>query len=173
ISPFFNAQSGVPIGIGYSEGGTCSSACQGFGQVGNVSSSSSAFESAIPIRPYLQNTSGYRGVFGSLGIGTNNVEGINMFSDPYSVYNSFRRCVLGYDTTCGGAGNLRGLPRWNLDATIAKDLKFTERVGAQFTVQFTNVLNHFQPSNPSSLSLTSPTSFGRITGAVYAPRQME
>jgi hypothetical protein len=175
VSPFFTAQSGVPIGIGYSEGGTCSSACQGFGQVGNVSSSSSAFESAIPIRPYLQNTSGYRGVFGSLGIGTNNNEGINLWKDPYNVYNSFRRCVLGLDDTCGGAGNLRGLPRWNLDATIAKDIKFTERVGAQFTVQFTNVLNHFQPSDPTAgnRSLSSPTNFGKITGAVYAPRQME
>jgi hypothetical protein len=173
LSPFVTIQSGVPIGIGYSEGGTCSSACQAFGQVGNVSSSSSAFESAIPIRPFLQNTSGYRGVFGSVGIGTNNSEGINFFKDPASVYYSFRRCVLGLDTTCGAAGNLRGLPRWNVDATIAKDLKFTERVGATFTVQFTNVLNHFQPSNPSSLSLTTPTNFGRITGAVYAPRQME
>ena len=56
---------------------------------------------------------------------------------------------------------------------IAKDFKFTERVGASFTVQFTNVFNHFQPSDPSSLSLTSNTTFGRITGAVYAARQME
>ncbi len=173
LSPFFTAQSGLPIGIGYSEGGTCSSACQAFGQVGNVASSSSAFESALPIAPFTGGNSAHRGVFGSNGIGTNNVEGINMFADPSAVYNGFRRCVLGLDTSCGGVGNLRGLPRWNLDATIAKDFKFTERVGATFTVQFTNVLNHFQPSNPSSLSLTSPTSFGRITSAVYAARQME
>jgi hypothetical protein len=65
------------------------------------------------------------------------------------------------------------LNRWNVDATIAKDLKFGERVGATLTVQFTNLFNHFQPSDPSSLSLTSNTSFGRITGAVYAARQME
>ncbi len=173
ISPFFTAQSGAPIGIGYSEGGTCSSACQAFGQVGNVASSSSAFESALPIAPFTGGNAAHRGVTGSGGIGTNNVEGINMFADPAAVYAGFRRCVLGLDTSCGGVGNLRGLPRWNLDATIAKDLKFTERVGATITVQFTNALNHFQPSNPSSLSLTSPTSFGRITSAVYAARQME
>jgi hypothetical protein len=173
ISPFFTAQSGAPIGIGYSEGGTCSSACQAFGQVGNVASSSSAFESALPIAPFTGGNSAHRGVTGSGGVGTNNVEGINIFADPAAVYAGFRRCVLGLDTSCGGVGNLRGLPRWNLDATIAKDLKFTERVGATFTVQFTNALNHFQPSNPSSLSLTSPTSFGRITSAVYAARQME
>ena len=172
VSPFLTAQSGLPIGVGYSEGGTCSSACQAFGQVGNVSSSSSAFESALPIVPYTGGNHAFRGVTGSGGIGTVNSEGINMFANPAAVYAGFRRCILGLDTSCGGVGNLRGLPRWNLDATIAKDLKFTERVGATFTVQFTNVLNHFQPGNPS-LSLTSPTAFGRITSAVYAPRQME
>jgi len=60
-----------------------------------------------------------------------------------------------------------------VDATFAKDFKFTERVGATFTLQLTNVLNHYQPADPSSLSLTTAGSFGRITGAVYAPRQME
>ena len=63
--------------------------------------------------------------------------------------------------------------RWNVDATVAKDIKFTERVGATFTVQFTNVFNHFQPSDPSSLSLTTPQNFGRITNSVYGGRQME
>ena len=172
LSPFFTAQSGLPIGITYTEGGTCSASCQAFGQVGNVASSSSAFERALPIRAFTGGNSAHRGVLGSNGIGTVNSEGINMFADPASVYAGFRRCVLGLDTTCGGVGNLRGLPRWNLDATVAKDIKFTERVGATFTVQFTNVLNHFQPNDPT-ISLSTPTTFGRITSAVYAPRQME
>ena len=96
-----------------------------------------------------------------------------MFADPDAVFNNFRRCVLGIDTSCGGINNLRGLNRWNVDATLAKEIKVTERVGLQFTMQFTNVFNHFQPSDPSSLSLTSNTTFGRITGSVYAGRQME
>lgn len=173
VSPFITAQSGLPIGIGYSEGGTCSAACQAFGQTGNVASSSTAFESAIPLGNFTGGNAAHRGVFGSNGIGTVNSEGINMFANPAAVYAGFRRCILGLDTTCGGTGNLRGLPRWNVDATLAKDIKFTERVGATLTLQFTNVMNHFQPSNPSSLSLTSPTTFGRITSAVYAARQME
>src|ERR1051326_5934793 len=172
ISPFFFAQSGFPIGVGYSEGGTCSSACQAFGEVGNPASSSSAFESAIPLGPIPGGILN-RGVIGSGGIGTNNVEGQNYFANPQAAYAMFRRCILGLDTSCGGVGNLRGLNRWNMDMTLAKDLKFTERVGATFTVQFTNVFNHSQPSEPSSLSLTSPTNFGKITSAVYAPRQME
>src|SRR5262249_47985269 len=170
-----------PIGIGYTEGGTCSSACQAFGQMGNVSSSGSAFESALPITPFTGGHSAHFGITGSSttvggitqNVGTNNSSRVNIIDDPTSVLANFRRCVLGIDPSCGGVGNLRGLNRWNVDATLAKDMKFTERVGSTFTVQFTNVFNHYQPSDPSSLSLTSATNFGRITGAVYAARQME
>ena len=48
--------------------------------------------------------------------------GLNMFSNPAAVYSEFRPCVLGFDTSCGGAGNLRGLPTWNLDLSIVKDV---------------------------------------------------
>jgi Carboxypeptidase regulatory-like domain len=171
VSPFFTAQSGFPIGVTYSEGGTCGSACQAFGQVGNSASSSTAFEYAIPSGAVPTSTL-HRNITGSGGIGTVNSEGNNVFADPASVYGLFRRCVLGLDASCNGTGNLRGLNRWNADATLAKDLKFTERVGATFTVQFTNVFNHRQPTDPT-LSLTTPTTFGRITGSVYAARQME
>jgi len=186
VSPFLTAQSGFPIGIGYTEGGNCSSACQGFGEMGNVASSGTAFESAIPIAPFTGGHSAHFNVTGSAivvgGISTNVATsnaasaggtGVDIFADPASVWANFRRCVLGIDTSCGGVGNLRGLNRWNLDATFAKDIRFTERVGATFTVQFTNVLNHYQPSDPSSLSLTSAATFGRINNAVYVGRQME
>jgi hypothetical protein len=154
--------------------------------MGNVSSSGSAFESAIPISPFIFSPSAHFGVNGSAivvggistSVGTSNGSqsggsAVNIFADPASVWANFRRCVLGIDTSCGAVGNLRGLKRWNVDATVAKDIKFTERVGATFTAQFTNVFNHNQPSDPSSLSLTSNTNFGRITSSVYAPRQME
>src|SRR6185436_16548555 len=72
LSPFFTAQSGLPIGITYTEGGTCSASCQAFGQVGNVASSSSAFERALPIGPFTGGNSAHRGVLGSNGIGTVN-----------------------------------------------------------------------------------------------------
>ena len=109
----------------------------------------------------------------NVSVGTNNSSQVNIFADPASVLANFRRCVLGLDTSCGSVGNLRGLNRWNVDTTLAKDIKFTERVGATFTMQFTNVFNHFQPSDPSSLTLTTPQNLGRITSSVYAARQME
>jgi Carboxypeptidase regulatory-like domain len=178
VSPFLTAQTGFPIGISYSEGCT---ACQGFGEMGNTASSGSAFESALPLTPFTAGHSAHTGVAGSItpinginvSVGTNNSSQLNIFSDPASVLANFRRCVLGIDTSCGSVGNLRGLNRWNVDATLAKDIKFTERVGATFTVQFTNVFNHNQPSDPGSLSLTTPQNFGRITSSVYAARQME
>ena len=178
VSPFLSVQSGLPTRINWSGAGGCGSDCQAFGQTGNSNSGASAFESAIPLGPYDIRPSANRGVTGSGGIGTNNSEGINMFADPAAIFNLFRRCILGIDTSCGGTGNLRGLNRWNLDATLAKEIKFSERIGLQFTMQFTNVFNHFQPGDPrdgsaNNLRLNQPTNFGKITTAVYDPRQVE
>jgi hypothetical protein len=46
------------------------------------------------------------------------------------------------------------------------------RVGANLSFAFTNVLNHFQPG-AASLSLTTPTQFGRITTQSNTPRNLE
>jgi hypothetical protein len=164
VAPLFIAQSGAPIAVGYTTGS--GSAYQSFGQSSTTSISSSV-ENAVPIAPYTSGNSLHYGVAGSGGIGTNNSTGLNMFTDPAAVYNSFRRCILGYDTSCGGYGNLRGLPIWNVDASISKNVFIARegKIAATLSFQFTNVLNHFQAANPSSLSLTSPTTFGRITGA--------
>ena len=80
--------------------------------------------------------------------------------------------ILGIDQNCGGWGNIRGFPRWNVDATVAKDFRWGERLRVTASLQFTNVFNHFQPSDPS-LSLASPTAFGVVSGQVYTPRQTE
>ena len=36
----------------------------------------------------------------------------------------FRKCVPGIDTSCGGYGNLRGLPTFNVDAQALQDIAF-------------------------------------------------
>jgi hypothetical protein len=99
---------------------------------------------------------------------------LNQFSNPATVIAEFRRCVLGIDTSCGGCGNIRGLPTWNLDASAGKEIGLWKdgRVGANISFAFTNIMNHFQPA-AASLSLTSPTLFGRITSQGNTPRNLE
>jgi hypothetical protein len=142
--------------------------------VGNTSASDSSIaEDAVGLSKYTGTTSAKYGVYGSNGVGTNTTTGINMFSDPSAVIGEFRPCVLGYDTSCGGYYNLRGLPTWNVDAAVIKDIAIhKEGVGVQLHFDITNVLNHFQASGPS-LSITSPTSFGTITSQSNVPRNME
>jgi len=168
IAPLFTAQSGAPIFVTYLP----SSPYQSFGESSSSSVNSNA-DRAVFAKAYTGGNRTHYNVTGSNGVGTNNPYGVNMFSDPATVYSQFRPCVLGKDTSCGGYGNLRGLPRWNLDATIAKTFGIVgERVGATLSFQFTNILNHLVFSNPD-LSLTSPTTFGRITTQANTPRNLE
>jgi hypothetical protein len=172
ISPFFAAQSGQPLRVLFTQG-NCTT-CQSFGAVGapGIASISSDAEQAVLTGPFAGGHSLNRGVTGSNGIGTNNTGGLNMFSDPAAIYAQFRPCLLGVDTRCGGAGNIRGFPRWNMDAAISKDFRFKERFRVTLSLQFVNVLNHFQPSDPS-LNLSTPTTFGVVNDQVYGPRQTE
>ena len=183
FSPLFTAQSGNGTGVGYSEG-NCTG-CEAFGEVTTPGTSavSSTSESAVGFMPYTGNISAKYGIVG--GTGTNIWEGtqsvgtkvstpyLQAFANPAAVYGEFRPCVLGYDSNCGGYYSLRGLPTWNVDMNIIKDIGiYKERLGAALYITITNVLNHFQPSGPS-LSLTSPTTFGEITGQGNTPRNME
>jgi len=183
FSPLFTAISGAPLGVTYSEG-SCSG-CEAFGEVTTPGTSAvgATSEEAVGFSPYTGGTSAHYNIpggtgsniiFGTNAVGTKTpIYGINMFSNPAAVYSEFRPCVLGFDTSCGGYDNLRGQPTWNLDMTVVKDLAiYKERLGAMMFFTFTNILNHFQPGNPS-LSLTSPTSFGQITGQANTPRSME
>ncbi len=183
VSPIFTAQSGGGAAVGYSEG-SCT-ACEAFGEVTTPGTSAvgATSEDAVGFMPYTGNISAKYGVagqqgsniiFGAAGVGTKtSTPYLQAFSNPAQVYSEFRPCVLGFDTSCGGYYNLRGLPTWNTDANFIKDLGiFRERVGIMFSFLVTNIFNHFQPSGPS-LSLTSPTTFGQITGQSNTPRSIE
>ena len=92
--------------------------------------------------------------------GANGGNNLNMFTNPSAIYNEFRPCILGYDTSCGGNGQIRGLPSWNLDANVAKDFRlFRERVFATLSFQFTNLFNHVVLNDPL-LDLSDPGNFG-------------
>ena len=175
IAPLFTAQSGGVIGATNSQG-SCTN-CQAFGEVTPPASFSPTSELAVGFGPYTGGTSAKYNNFGmtvnGTAVGTNNPTGINMFANPAQVLSELRPCILGFDTSCGGYDNLRGLPTWNLDATIAKDIAvWRERLGATLIFQFTNILNHMQPSNPT-LTTTSPTTFGVISTQANSPRSLE
>jgi hypothetical protein len=111
--------------------------------------------------------------------GDNGGNSINVFKNPDQVYNQFRPCILGYDTSCGGGGNIRGLPTWNVDATVTKDIGIWKegRIGAQLIFQFYNVLNHVHLQDPY-LDISDPQDFGVLGtnnpngGQANAPRSM-
>ncbi|MGH9830950.1 MAG: hypothetical protein ACREDR_47705, partial [Blastocatellia bacterium] len=76
--------------------------------------------------------------------------GIAIFGDPV------RAPILGLDGQIGGGGPLTGLAFWNLDLGITKKIKMTERLSGSMYFDFTNVLNHMQPRDPTfDLSDTS------------------
>ncbi len=164
IAPLFTAQSGAPLEV--SVGSGANSDCQSFGEANCGSATTN--ENAVLIAPYTGGNSAHQNVTGTGGIATSGNastggSGINMFANPTATYNDFRRLILGVDTTGGGAGVLRGFPTWNLDMTVSKDFLVTERVGATFTAQFSNIFNHFQPANPT-LNIDSPQTWGVVTG---------
>ena len=75
--------------------------------------------------------------------------GPSLFRDPQAAYNCFRNPILGLDNGHnGGAGNLRGMPFWNVDFSVKKNVMITERFSAEFGAIFTNVFNHNQLSDP-------------------------
>jgi hypothetical protein len=171
IAPLFTAQSGFPMQINVGTGSNVNA--QAFGEVyGNNNSGN--YENAIGVSAFTGGNSAHNNVqVAGTCAGTSGNSGMNMFANPCAVYNEFRPPILGIDTNENGAGTIRGFPTWNLDLTVTKDIRGTERFGAQLIFQFVNVLNHFQPANPggaagsaltsSSISVSNPTTFGVIT----------
>jgi hypothetical protein len=178
IAPLFTAQSGVPLEVNIGSGSNTDA--QSFGEV--YGNSNTANENAVLTTKFTGGNSANYNVTVPAGAGVNGNaatggSGINMFQDPVAVYSQFRRMILGLDTTGNGAGIIRGFPTWNLDATLSKDIRFNERMGATLLFQFSNLLNHFQAANPS-MNIDSPATWGVVTnqattvGGIQS-RQME
>jgi hypothetical protein len=163
ISPLFTAQSGSPLEINVGTGSN--SDAQAFGEV--YGNGNHGYENAVLTGPFTAGNTTHYNVSVPSGAGVNGNpsrggSGINLFADPNAAYALFRRPILGLDTTGGGAGVIRGLTSWSLDATVSKDIRLAERFGATIIIQVTNVLNHFQPENPT-MNIDSPQTFGVIT----------
>lgn len=121
------------------------------------------------------NTGVFRGVAGSGGVGTignpaTGGSGLNLFADPESAFNSFRRILLSVDGRTGRANHFRGPGFWNLDLRIGKDTKITERFAYEFSFDFFNFSNHVNLDTPS-LSLNNPAAFGVFSSQFTPPNR--
>lgn len=168
IAPIFTAGTGVPITLGSFNGGG-----QAFGEGDSVNFFANGIsENAVPmghISTGIHNTNGSNGV-GDGGFG------VNLFSNPEAAYALIRQPILGLDTRNGGAGILRGLNYWNVDMSVSKDIRLTERVGLAASAVFTNVFNHvvfFDPGSGDLLDTSTPSTWGTLPGQGNNPRQME
>ncbi len=166
LAPLFTARSGQPLRVNDSTSG------EGFGEI--YAGQTANYENAIPAGVYNQgnsynyNVQRVTGAANPNNVATSGTTGLNIFTNPIAAFNEFRPPVLGLDTSSGGDGPIRGFGFWNLDATLSKDFKATERIGATIMFQFVNILNHFVPADPSP-SISSPTSFGVVTGQFTTP----
>jgi len=187
IAPLFTAYTGSPWQV-YNY----NASCQSFGE-GNCSAEVSLDGAVLASKftgghsPHYNLNVSQSATANPFGVGVNtNVGngggGVNMFSNPIQVYNEFRPCILGYDTTCGTNGQIRAPGFWNLDATFAKDIGIWKegRVGATLIFQFSNLLNHTAMNAPD-MALNDPADFGNMSsnnayfgaGQAFHPRQVE
>jgi hypothetical protein len=163
FSPIFTAGSGAPdfcntsgfVSEGYS-------GSQDFGS----GDSQTVFTNANCV---LTSTAGTHASF-------HNVNGIaDMFADPKAVFANVRPLILGLDSNSGGFGPFRGLPYWNMNLGVKKNIRVTERFSADATFNFINVLNHDQLLDPT-LNISGSTAeagFGQLSTEGTIPRTIE
>ena len=172
IAPIFAAGSGQPVGCGTFGG-------QSFG--GDDNNGFSDAESCVFTNPHVAGNQAHRGVAGGadgygINVGTTTAgkgaAAINRFLDPAGVFDSTRPLILGLDNRSGGEGVISGLPYWNMDVSVRKNLKVFERFNLEFSGIITNVFNHVDFTN-GGLSLATPASFGAITSQGNAARQIQ
>jgi len=171
FAPIFTAGSGLPLEVNDNSG---DSQAYGAGDSGsffnfNNASFAGAYTGGTSVNGLPASTQ-VAGV--TLGGSFNGVGNLNMFSNPNAVWNEFRPEVLGLDTLNGGAGIVRGMPYWNMDFQLTKNVQIYERVSAEFQLVVTNFFNHVQMADPV-LDITNPAGWGVSGGQGNTPRQFE
>ncbi|SPF42845.1 Cna B domain-containing protein [Candidatus Sulfotelmatobacter kueseliae] len=97
----------------------------------------------------------------------------SIFANPTAVFNTLRPLVMGADTRSGGYGTFRGLPYWNLNFGIKKNVRITERFNVEASLSVNNILNHNQLLDPTLAATNTPASFGQLSIEGTTPRTME
>jgi Carboxypeptidase regulatory-like domain len=163
FAPIFTAASGLPLEINTTNGDS-----QAFGE--GDSQNFFADENGVLTCANNFGSSRHNNVTGSNGVGT--AGNVNMFANPAAVFACARNPILGLDGGAGGAGVLRGMPFWNVDFQVKKNIHINERFSAEFQSIFTNVFNHDQLADPV-LNLGQPASWGVESTQVNTPRSIE
>ena len=156
ISPIFTAGSGAPLYCN-TQGGVDAQA-YGSGDGANFFDN----EQCLSVGPTYT---------GSATVHNNNGSP-NLFANPAADYAAFRAPILGIDNQDAGVGQRRGLPYWNMDLSLRKNIHITERYGLEFQFQSLNVLNHMQFSDPY-MQLGDQGDWGALTTQGNTPRQFE
>lgn len=169
LAPIFTAGSGLPLYC------NTQTDAQAYGSGDGVNFFNN--EQCTNVGKYTGGNSVHRNAPGgtdSFGNDVATAGNINIFPNPVASYGLFRPPILGVDTRRDGAGlgPIRGLPYWNMDLSVRKSIRITERVSTEFQFLFLNVLNHVVFANPT-LDLSDPTSWGVISAQGNTPRQME
>jgi hypothetical protein len=175
FATIFTAGSGLPVQVA-----TTFADYQAFGSCDGVTCADYDSENAVPIGPVAPHSHAY-----ACGVGAGNTSGlaacagqapgngypINQFKDGALDYQNWRNPLLGLDTRDGGYGVVNGLPYWNMDFSIKKNIRIAESVGLEFQGVFANVLNHDQMFDGFPC-LCNPGGFGSIGGEA-GPRNIE
>jgi hypothetical protein len=166
FSGIFTARSGDPLVVAQGSQVWGGSLYLGF--------SSGAIPTAYPLS-FSNSVQG--NATGSNGIGTNSDPanrgtGLNLFANPETVFNSFRRVELSRDGRAGRSNPLRGMPHWNLDTSVGKRVRITERVAFRASFDFFNIFNKVDYSNPG-LDPNNARAFGVITTQFTPPNRVD
>jgi hypothetical protein len=108
---------------------------------------------------------------GTLPTGTNNVSAFATQADGQAAFAAYRQSFPG---EYGLRNNIRTWGRYNIDSVVSKSFKmpYKETHILTFRWESFNLLNNMVFSGPS-LSKTSQSTWGRITGQANSPRQMQ
>jgi len=81
--------------------------------------------------------------------------------------------LLSADGRSGRANPIRGLPFKNLDFSIGKNTRITERFTTRFAADMFNALNYVNYNNPSqaNLNITNPNTFGTVISSFIPPNR--
>jgi hypothetical protein len=110
-------------------------------------------------------------------VGINGVRGPNLWDDPQAAFNGYHYCPAGES---GLRNDIRGAGYFGIDTSVSKTFNMPWKEGHKLQVRWesfnlTNTIR-FDPTSNSfdgAGGLLNESTFGKLTGQLGAPRQMQ